>query len=87
VGLAKALSEYAKANAVFEFRAGMVEGRVVDISTLAEIAALPSHEELLGKLLFLLNAPAQRIAVGVNAVMRNLAVSLGQAVEQNKFAE
>jgi large subunit ribosomal protein L10 len=87
VGLAKALSEYAKANAVFEFRAGMVEGRVVDVSTLAEIAALPSHEELLGKLLFLLNAPAQRIAVGVNAVMRNMAVSLGQAVEQNKFAE
>lgn len=87
VALAKALSDYAKANPVFEFRAGMVEGRVVDISTLAEIAALPSYEELLAKLLFLLNAPAQRIAVGVSAVARNMAVALGQAVEQKKFAE
>lgn len=87
VALAKALSDYAKANPVFEFRAGMVEGRVVDISTLAEIAALPSYEELLAKLLFLLNAPAQRIAVGINAVARNMAVALGQAVEQKKFAE
>lgn len=87
VALAKALSDYAKANPVFEFRAGMVEGRVVDISTLREIAALPSHEELLAGLLFLLNAPAQRIAVGVSAVARNMAVALGQAVEQKKFAE
>jgi large subunit ribosomal protein L10 len=87
VGLAKALSDYAKAHPVFEFRAGLVEGRVVDISTLAEIAALPSQEELLGKLLYLLNAPVQRIAVGVNAVMRNLAVALGQAVEGEKFSE
>lgn len=87
VGLAKALSDYAKDHPIFEFRAGLVEGRVVDISTLAEIAALPSQEELLAKLLFLLNAPAQRIAVGVNAVARNLAVALGQAVEQKKFQE
>ena len=87
VALAKALSDYARANPVFEFRAGMVEGRVVDISTLAEIAALPSQEELLARLLFLLNAPAQRIAVGVGAVARGLAVALGQAVEQRKFSE
>ena len=87
VGLAKALSGYAKAHPVFEFKAGMVESRVVDISTLAAIAALPSHEELMGKLLFLLNAPAQGIAVGINGVARNLAVALGQAVEQTKFSE
>ena len=87
VGLAKALSDYAKDHPVFEFKAGMVEGRVVDISTLTDIAALPSHKELMGQLSFLLNAPAQRIAVGVSAVMRNLAVALGQAVEQTKFAE
>ena len=87
VALAKALSDYARANPVFEFRAGMVEGRVVDISTLAEIAALPSQEELLARLLFLLNAPAQRIAVGVGAVARGLAVALGQTVEQRKFSE
>lgn len=86
VSLAKALSDYSKENPVFEFKAGMVEGRVVDLETLAEIASLPSHEELLAQLMYLLNAPAQRIAVGVNAVVRNLAVALGQAVEQEKFS-
>ena len=85
VALAKTLSDYAKANPIFQFKAGMVEGRVVEMSTLAEIAALPSHDELIAKLMYLINAPAQRIAVGVNAVVRNLAVALGQAVEQEKF--
>lgn len=87
VSLAKALSAYSKANPIFEFKAGMVEGRVVEISTLAEIAALPSHEELLAKLIYVINVPAQRIALGVNAVGRNMAVALGQAVEQKKFSE
>ncbi len=85
VSLAKALSDYAKANPAFVFKAGMVEGRVVEISTLADIAALPSHDELIAQVMYLVNAPAQRIAVGINAVGRNLAVALGQAVEQEKL--
>ncbi len=85
VTLAKTLSDYAKANPAFEFKAGMVEGRVVEVSALAEIAALPSHDDLIAQLMYLVNAPAQRIAVGVKAVGRNLAVALGQAVEAEKF--
>ena len=85
--LAKTLSDYAKANPVFEFKAGMVDGRVVDVASLSEIAAIPSREELLAKLLYLLGSGAQRIAVGVNAVTRNLAVALNQAVEERKFPE
>jgi large subunit ribosomal protein L10 len=87
VGLAKALMAYAKANPVFVFKTGMVEGRVVNLDDLNAIASLPSREELIAKLLFLLNAPAQRIAVAVNGVARNLAVVVGQAVEQKKFKE
>jgi len=87
VSLAKALTIYAKANPLFVFKAGMVEGRVVRIEDFAEIAAMPSKEELIAKVLFLLNAPAQRIAVALNGVSRNLAVVLGQAVEQKKFKE
>ena len=87
VALAKALTAYAKSNPVFVFKAGMVEGRVVNIADLNAIAALPSKEELIGKLLFLLNAPAQRIAVATNGVARNLAVVVGQAIEQKKFQE
>ena len=87
VALAKALSAYAKANPLFVFKAGIVEGRVVNVADISNIAAMPSKEELIAKLLFLINSPAQRIAVALNGVARNLAVVLKQAVEQKRFHE
>jgi large subunit ribosomal protein L10 len=87
VTLAKALSAYAKANPLFVFKAGMVEGRVINLADISVIAAMPSKEELIAKLLFLVNAPAQRIAIAVNGVARNLAVVLKQAGEQKRFHE
>jgi large subunit ribosomal protein L10 len=87
VTLAKALSKYAKDNPEFTFKTGVVEGRVVSIKEIEALATLPSKDELYSKLLFLLNAPAQRLATTVNAVGRNLAVVLGQGVEQKKFKE
>jgi large subunit ribosomal protein L10 len=59
----------------------------VNLADLNAIASLPSKEELIAKLLFLLNAPVQRIAVATNGVARNLAIVVGQAVEQKKFQE
>src|SRR5262245_47806370 len=87
VSLAKALTAYAKTNPLFVFKAGLVEGRVINLGDITSIAAMPSKEELIAKLLFLINAPAQRIAIVVNGVARNLAVVLKQAVEQKKFNE
>ena len=43
VALAKALTAYAKANPTFTFRAGMVEGRVVDVTGIQALANLPSE--------------------------------------------
>ena len=87
VSLAKALAAYAKANPLFVFKAGLVEGRVINLADITSIAAMPSKEELIAKLLFLINAPAQRLAVATNGVARNLAVVLNQAIEQKKFHE
>src|SRR5436853_7169344 len=87
VSLAKALTAYAKTNPLFVFKAGMVEGRVINLADIANVAAMPSKEELIAKVLFLLNAPAQRLAVALNGVARNLAVVINQAVEQKKFHE
>jgi len=87
VSLAKALTTYAKTNPLFVFKAGIVEGRVINLADISSIAAMPSKEELIAKLLFLINAPAQRLAVAMNGVARNLAVVLKQAVEQKKFHE
>lgn len=85
VALAKALTAYAKNNPVLTFKAGLVEGRVVDAAALQELANLPPREELLAKLLFLIQAPAQRLASALQAVGRNLAVVLDQGVQEGKF--
>jgi large subunit ribosomal protein L10 len=85
VALAKALTVYAKANPSFTFKAGMVEGRVIDIKGITELASLPSKEEIYSKLLYLINAPAQRLVTVINGVGRNLAVVVDQGVKENKF--
>jgi len=87
VALAKALSKYAKDNPEFTFKAGVVEGRVISIKDIEALANMPSKEEIYSKLLFLLNAPAQRLVTALHAVGRNLAVVVDQAVQQKKFRE
>ena len=87
VAMAKALTKYAKDTPDFTFKVGVVEGRVVSIKEIESLATMPSKEELYSKLLFLINAPAQRLATAINAVPRNLAVVIDQAVQQKKFKE
>jgi len=64
-----------------------VEGRVIDLADLNHIASLPSKEELISKLMFLLNTGAQRLASVVQAVPRNLAVVMEEAGKEKKFPE
>src|SRR5438270_10061570 len=85
VALAKALTAYAKANPAFTFKAGIVEGRVIDVKAIADLANMPSKEVVFAKLLYMLNAPAQLFVTAMNAVGRNLAVVVDQGVKENKF--
>ena len=85
VALAKALTNYARTNPTFTFKAGMVEGRVIDVKAISELANMPSREELFSKLLYVINAPAQKLATVIAAVGRNLAVVVDQGVKENKF--
>jgi large subunit ribosomal protein L10 len=87
VALAKALTVYAKANPAFTFKAGMVEGRVIDIKSIQELAALPAREEILAKVLYMIQASAQRLVTTLGGVGRNLAVVVDQAVKENKFSQ
>src|SRR5579864_4371596 len=61
VALAKALTTYAKTNPTFTFKAGLVEGRVINVKSIQDLASLPSREEILAKVLFLILASAQRL--------------------------
>ena len=85
VALAKALTTYAKANPSFTFKAGIVEGRVIDVKAINELANMPSKEQIFSKLLYVINAPAQQLVTAMNAVGRNLAVVVDQGVKENKF--
>jgi large subunit ribosomal protein L10 len=79
VVLSKAISKFMKDNAdTYSFKAGVVDGSLVDLAKLNVIANLPSKEELISKLLYVLNAQAQRIVTVINAVPRDLAVVIKQ---------
>ena len=86
VALAKALSKYAKDNPEYTFKAGIVDGHIIAIKDIDALANMPSKEEIYSKLLFLMNAPAQRLVTALNAIGRDLAGVLNQGVEQNKFS-
>jgi len=79
VAVAKVLSDFAKDHAKFTFKAGIVEGRVIDVADIERLATMPSKEELISKMMFLINAGAQRIAVATNGVARNLAIVINEA--------
>ena len=83
VNLSKAISKFTKANPdVFTFKVGVVEGRVVALSDVEAIASLPSKEELISKIMFLINCQAQRLVTVLSAVPRNLAIVVKQIGEQ-----
>lgn len=79
VVLSKAMSKFMKDNAdTYTFKSGVVDGKLIDAKQLSTIASLPSKEELISKLLFVINAQAQRIVTVINAVPRDLAVVIKQ---------
>ena len=86
VALAKVLTAYAKTNPAFTFKAGLVErAGAIDIRAINDLATMPSKEEIFAKLLYVINAPAQKLVTAMNAVGRNLAVVVDQGVKENKF--
>ena len=84
VTMAKILSKWAKDSPVFTFKAGIVEGQVIAVKDIEALSNLPSKEELISKIMFLINSSAQRLAVVAAGVSRNLAVVLEQIRAQKE---
>lgn len=83
VSLSKAIAKFTKANPdIFKFKVGIVEGKVVELRDVEAIASLPSKEELISKVMFLINCQAQRLVTVISAVPRNLAIVIKQIGEQ-----
>ena len=86
VTLAKVLSKWAKESPVFSFKAGIVEGQAIRVQDIEAIATMPSKEELVSKIMFLINSGAQRLAVVTAGVARNLTVVVDQVRAQKENA-
>lgn len=87
VALAKLVSKFAKDYQQFKFKSGIVEGRVIDVKDLEALVNLPSREELLSRIMFLINSGAQRIATATSGVSRNLAIVMGQIRDKKEESQ
>ena len=86
VVLAKALTKFAKDVPAVRFKGALLNGQVVGAEQIQNIANLPSREELVAKLLFLLQSPLRGLATVLQANIRNLAVVLDQIGKQRQPA-
>ena len=82
VALAKALTKFAKDVPAVQFKGAMLNGQIVPANQIEAIASLPSKEELIGRLLYVLQAPIRNLAVVLNANVRNLAVVISEVAKQ-----
>jgi large subunit ribosomal protein L10 len=83
VGLAKALADFKKDVPIVEFKGGVVDGRPIAGADVESLAKLPSRHELIGKIVFLLQSPISRLARGLAAIPRQLAVVLDQIARRD----
>lgn len=84
VDLAKLIRDFSKDNEAFKFKAGVVEGKVIDANGLDALASLPPKEVLVSKLMFMMNYPVQGLVTSLSGVIRNLAVVLDQVKQQKE---
>jgi large subunit ribosomal protein L10 len=87
VVLAKALTKFAKDVPAVQFKGALLNGQVVPASQIQAIANLPSREELVSKLLFMLQSPIRGLAIVLQANIRNLAVVIDQIAKQKETAQ
>jgi large subunit ribosomal protein L10 len=87
VSLAKTLTEFAKEVPALEFKTSLVEGRPVEAQEVEKIASLPSREELITKLVFLLQSPVTSFVRTLAALPRQFVVVLDQIRQQKEGSE
>ena len=82
VGLAKILVDFAGQHEVFELKAGVLEGNTVEAKEIGTLATLPSLDELRGRIVGLLQAPATKLVRLISEPGAQLARVLAARGEQ-----
>ena len=84
VALAKVLKDFIKKHPELQFEQAFLEGQILEAKEAEKIAELPSREELITKLVYLLQSPIRRLVVALNAPLQHLANVVGQLVEKDE---
>lgn len=82
VAPAKLINDFAGEHKALEIKAGVVEGKVLDVAGVKELAELPPREVLVAKVLGGLNAPISGFTNVLNANLKGLVVALNAIAEQ-----
>ncbi len=80
--LAKTLTRFAKDVPAVRFKGALLNGLVVPATQIQAIANLPTREELIAKLLYVMQGPIRGLATVLQANIRNIAVVLDQIAKQ-----
>ena len=84
VALAKVLKDFIKKHPELQFEQAFLEGQILEAKDAEKIAELPSREELITKLVYLLQSPIRRLAVALNAPVQQFANVVGQLAEKGE---
>lgn len=84
VALAKVLKDFIKKHPELQFEQAFLEGQILEAKEAEKIAELPSREELITKLAYLLQSPIRRLAVALNAPLQYFANVIGQLAEKDE---
>ncbi len=85
VGMAKAISDFAKENKALEIKGGVLDGKVMDAAAIKALASLPSREELLAKMLGSMQSPISGFVRTLNEIPASF-VRVLAAVRDQKAA-
>ncbi|MFA5577337.1 MAG: 50S ribosomal protein L10 [Tissierellaceae bacterium] len=86
VQAAKITTEFAKTNDKLEIKAGIVDGKIIDVKGVNDLGNLPSREVLIAQTLGGLNAPIQGFANVLQGTIRGLAIVLNAIQEKQAEA-
>jgi len=86
VSMAKTLRDFADEFETPNFKAGIVDGAPISVEEFEQLADLPPREELIAKLLYLMNYPITGLATALNAILRGFVVVLEQIREKKEAA-
>jgi len=84
VGMAKAISDFAKKNKALEIRGGVLDGKVIDAAGIKALASLPSRDELLAKMLGSMQSPISGFVRTLNEIPASFVRTLAAIRDQKE---